>query len=137
MNINILIENKNDYIDYLQDTISIEISKYFVNIAENCATLKDFQKELNLLTKWKNNTIDIKMNSLHKTIEDDNATPQYMQKLIKEIISICTKIKIMEYKARITKLRTYLPSWHEFLYKCCCECANQFWRHPMLFKKNV
>lgn len=43
-NINVLIENKNEYLNYLIDNISIPICRFFVNISDNCNTLKNFRK---------------------------------------------------------------------------------------------
>ena len=124
-NINVLIENKNEYLNYLIDNISIPICRFFVNISDNCNTLKEFQKELTLLTKWEEK-IQVRMNTLHKLIEEDDATPQYMLKLITEIISKSIKIKLFEHKSNIKSLKVYIPEWYEFLYKCCLECANIF-----------
>ena len=49
--LDILVENKNEYLEHLIDISTIPICKFFVNIANNCSSLKEFQKELVLLTK--------------------------------------------------------------------------------------
>ena len=117
--LDVLVENKNEYLEHLIDISTIPICKFFVNIANNCSSLKEFQKELVLLTKWNKQKQDAKMNTIHKLIEEDQATPQYMLKLLSEIISKSIKIKIIEHKSIIKSLKVYIPEWYEFLYKVC------------------
>jgi hypothetical protein len=85
--LNVLVENKNEYLEHLIDISSIPLCKFFVNIANSCSSLKEFQNELVLLTKWTKNKQEVKMNTIHKLIEEDEATPQYMLKVLSEIIS--------------------------------------------------
>ena len=132
-----LVENKNEYLEHLTDISTIPICKFFVNIANNCSSLKEFQKELVLLTKWNKQKQDAKMNTIHKLIEEDQATPQYMLKLLSEIISKSIKIKIIEHKSIIKSLKVYIPEWYEFLYKVCILASNIFWKNPVLFYKKV
>jgi len=133
----VLVENKNEYLEHLTDISTIPICKFFVNIANNCSSLKEFQNELVLLTKWNKQKQDAKMNTIHKLIEEDHATPQYMLKLLSEIISKSIKIKIIEHKSIIKSLKVYIPEWYEFLYKVCILASNIFWKNPVLFYKKV
>jgi len=135
--LDVLVENKNEYLEHLIDISTIPICKFFVNIANNCSSLKEFQKELVLLTKWNKQKQDAKMNTIHKLIEEDHATPQYMLKLLSEIISKSIKIKIIEHKSIIKSLKVYIPEWYEFLYKVCTLASNIFWKNPVLFYKKV
>ena len=135
--LDVLVENKNEYLEHLTDISTIPICKFFVNIANNCSSLKEFQNELVLLTKWNKQKQDGKMNTIHKLIEEDHATPQYMLKLLSEIISKSIKIKIIEHKSIIKSLKVYIPEWYEFLYKVCILASNTFWKNPVLFYKKV
>ena len=135
--LDVLVENKNEYLEHLTDISTIPICKFFVNIANNCSSLKEFQNELVLLTKWNKQKQDGKMNTIHKLIEEDHATPQYMLKLLSEIISKSIKIKIIEHKSIIKSLKVYIPEWYEFLYKVCILASNIFWKNPVLFYKKV
>ena len=135
--LDVLVENKNEYLEHLTDISTIPICKFFVNIANNCSSLKEFQNELVLLTKWNKQKQDGKMNTIHKLIEEDHATPQYMLKLLSEIISKSIKIKIIEHKSIIKSLKVYIPEWYEFLYKVCMLASNIFWKNPVLFYKKV
>ena len=135
--LDVLVENKNEYLEHLTDISTIPICKFFVNIANNCSSLKEFQNELVLLTKWNKQKQDGKMNTIHKLIEEDQATPQYMLKLLSEIISKSIKIKIIEHKSIIKSLKVYIPEWYEFLYKVCILASNIFWKNPVLFYKKV
>ena len=58
--LDILVENKNEYLEHLLDISTIPICKFFVNIGNSCNTLKEFQKELVLLTKWTKQKQDIR-----------------------------------------------------------------------------
>ena len=135
--LNVLVENKNEFQEHLLDISTIPICKFFVNIGNGCNTLKEFQKELVLLTKWTKQKQDMKMNGIHKLIEEEDATPQYMLKVLSEIISKSIKIKIIEHQSAIKTLKVYIPEWYEFLYKVCLLCANYFWKNPVLFYKKV
>ena len=135
--LNVLVENKNEYLEHLLDISSIPLCKFFVNIANNCNSLKEFQNELVLLTKWTKHKQETKMNTIHKLIEEDDATPQYMLKVLSEIISKSIKIKIIEHQSTIKSLKVYIPEWYEFLYKVCLLCSNVFWKNPILFYKKV
>ena len=135
--LNVLVENKNEYLEHLTDISNIPICKFFVNISNSCSSLKEFQNELVFLTKWTKKKQDIKMNTIHKLIEEDNATPQYMLKILSEIISKSIKIKIIEHKSTIKSIKVYIPEWYEFLYKVCVLCSNEFWKNPVLFYKKV
>ena len=135
--INVLLDNRNEYINYLETTLITVISEFFFNINLNCESLKQFQKELSLINKWSQNNIDIKMNIIHKNIKDEEATPKFMQKIIKEIISISIKLKMYELDIKTNKFKVLIPNWHDFLYKCCIECSKQFWKKPTLFFKKI
>ena len=132
-----LVENKNEYLEHLTDISTIPICRFFVNISNNCTSLKEFQNELVLLTKWSKQKQDAKMNTIHKLIEEDNATPQYMLKILSQIISKSIKIKIIENNSTIKSIKVYIPEWFEFLYKVCLLCSNEFWKNPILFYKKV
>jgi len=70
--INVLLDNRNEYINYLENTLITVISEFFFNINLKCESLKQFQKELTLINKWSQNYIDIKMNIIHKKIKDED-----------------------------------------------------------------
>ena len=100
-NINVLLDNRNEYVTYLEDTLAIVISEFFYNINLECNSLKKFQNELTLINKWSQKNIDKKMNIINKNIKNEDATPKFMQKLIKEIITISVKLKMYELNIKI------------------------------------
>ena len=83
--INVLLDNRNEYINYLETTLITVISEFFFNINLNCESLKQFQKELSLIMK---SLIDSKDNrSLQGKI---NA--QYVKQNKGAVIKILTNV---------------------------------------------
>ena len=90
-----LIETKNEYIEHMQDIITIPISKKIYEIWCECSkrkgSIKEFQKELVQIKKWNNNLINEEYKKIVKTTKC-----KYLADLIKIII--------------INSILCYLPS---------------------------
>jgi len=80
-----LIETKNEYIEHMQDIITIPISKKIYEIWCDCSkrkgSIKEFQKELIQIKKWNNNIIDEEYKRIVKS-----SKCKYLADLIKIII---------------------------------------------------
>ena len=132
-----LIENKNDFLEHLEDITSPSICQYFINIGNRSKNLNEFQKDMVSITKFGKKDKSKHISIINGDIIDDNITIEYLEKLIKEIITLCVKIKISEYKTKLNSIRIRIPDWTEFLYKIMIECAKIFWKNCVLFYRDV
>jgi hypothetical protein len=128
----ILIDNKKEYIDHLNDLISIPICKRFLLFKKKSQNLKDFQSKLESIQTWTSLDLEKEIDLLMKKIKVD-----YLYKLIKEIITISIKIKIFDHKDKIKSLRIKMPSFEHFIHKCYLYSASYFWKNVYLFYDNL
>ena len=132
-----LIENKNDFIAHFEELIVNPLCQYFIDINHSCNKLNDFQKEMVKIRKLTGKAKKLKIDAVTSTIIDDNIDIEYLEKVIQEIIKLCVKIKLSEYKQKLPSVRIRIPEWNEYIFKCIEECAEYYWKHCMLFDKNV
>ena len=99
-----LIENKNDFLEHLEDITSPSICQYFINIGNRSKNLNEFQKDMVSITKFGKKDKSKHISIINGDIIDDNITIEYLEKLIKEIITLCVKIKISEYKTKLNSI---------------------------------
>ena len=66
-----LIDTRNEYIEHIQDVITIPLSKRIYEIWRECSkmkgSIKEFQKELVQIKKWNNNIIYEEYKKIVKT----------------------------------------------------------------------
>ena len=132
-----LIETKNEYIEHMQDIITIPISKKIYEIWCECSkrkgSIKEFQKELVQIKKWNNNLINEEYKKIVKTTKC-----KYLADLIKIIIITTIKIKIYEYKDYFDNIKIKIPSPEDFIHKCYINVSIFSWKNAYLFNnKNM
>jgi hypothetical protein len=132
-----LIETKNEYIEHMQDIITIPISKKIYEIWCDCSkrkgSIKEFQKELVQIKKWNNNLINEEYKKIVKTTKC-----KYLADLIKIIIITTIKIKIYEYKDYFDNIKIKIPSPEDFVHKCYINVSIFSWKNAYLFNnKNI
>ena len=132
-----LIETKNEYIEHMQDIITIPISKKIYEIWCDCSkrkgSIKEFQKELIQIKKWNNNIIDEEYKRIVKT-----SKCKYLADLIKIIIITTIKIKIYEYKDYFDNIKIKIPAPEDFVHKCYINVSIFSWKNAYLFNnKNI
>ena len=132
-----LIETKNEYIEHMQDIITIPISKKIYEIWCDCSkrkgSIKEFQKELIQIKKWNNNIIDEEYKRIVKS-----SKCKYLADLIKIIIITTIKIKIYEYKDYFDNIKIKIPAPEDFVHKCYINVSIFSWKNAYLFNnKNI
>ena len=128
-----LVETRKEYIELLQDFISIPLSQRIYNMyTENNIrgknVLQEFQKELELIPKWNNHIIETETQNI---IEKSGCN--YLHKLLKLTISSGIKIKFREYGHNMRKLKMKMPTLEDFIHKCFINSASFCWKHAYLF----
>ena len=129
-----LIDTRDEYMEHIQDLLSIPISKRLYGIYNDCyenkKNLKHFQNELIEIRKWNNNLVT---EEYKKIIKYTKCT--YMNNLIKIIIISTIKIKIYEYKDQFDNIRIKIPNPEDFVHKCYINCAMFAWKNAYLFNR--
>jgi len=126
-----LIETKNEYIEHMQDIITIPISKKIYEIWCDCSkrkgSIKEFQKELIQIKKWNNNIIDEEYKRIVKSSKC---------KYLADLTTI--KIKIYEYKDYFDNIKIKIPAPEDFVHKCYINVSIFSWKNAYLFNnKNI
>ena len=132
-----LIDTRNEYIEHIQDVITIPLSKRIYEIWRECSkmkgSIKEFQKELVQIKKWNNNIIYEEYKKIVKTTKC-----KYLADLIKNIIIITIKIKIYEYKDEFNNIKIKIPLPEDFIHKCYINISIFSWKNAYLFNnKNI
>jgi hypothetical protein len=133
-----LVDTKNEYIEHLQDILSIPIAKKIYSIYNNCInrdkkSLKEFQTELVDIKKWNNNIVK---EEYKKIIKETKC--KYFENLVKIIIITSVKIKIYEYKDYFDNIKIKIPEPEDFVHKCYINVSLYCWKNAYLFnRKNV
>jgi hypothetical protein len=132
-----LVDTKNEYIEHLQDILSVPIAKRIYKIYNECIdnkkSLKEFQTELVSIKKWNNNTVKEEYKNILKETKC-----KYFDNLIKIIIITSVKIKIYEYKDFFDNIKIKIPEPEDFLHKCYINVSLYCWKNAYLFnKKNI
>jgi hypothetical protein len=128
-----LIDTKNEYIEHLQDILSIPIAKKVQELFNDKKSLKEFQSELVLIKKWNNNIVKDEYKRIIKITKC-----KYFENLIKIIIITSIKIKIYEYKDYFDNIKIKIPEPEDFLHKCYINVSLYCWKNAYLFnKKNI
>jgi len=128
-----LVDTKNEYIEHLQDILSIPIAKKIHELYNDKKSLKEFQSELVLIKKWNNNIVKDEYKRIIKITKC-----KYFENLIKIIIITSVKIKIYEYKDYFDNIKIKIPEPEDFLHKCYINVSLYCWKNAYLFnKKNI
>ena len=128
-----LVDTKNEYIEHLQDILSIPIAKKIQDLYNDKKSLKEFQSELVLIKKWNNNIVKDEYKRIIKITKC-----KYFENLIKIIIITSVKIKIYEYKDYFDNIKIKIPEPEDFLHKCYINVSLYCWKNAYLFnKKNI
>ena len=125
-----LIEQKKEYIEQLQNLLAVPLAERIYSIYIDCQKkgLKQFQYELNQISKWNNHIIQ---EEAKKIISKTKCN--YLAKLLKVTIIVSIKIKFYEYKNKLGHLDLKVPNLQDFIHKCFINVSEFSWKNSYLF----
>ena len=130
-----LIDTRNEYIEHIQDILSVAISKriyaIYTEMIEEKKGLKGFQNELYSIRKWNNNMVNDEYKKIVKYTKC-----KYLSNLIKIIIITTIKIKIYEYREQFDNIKIKIPNPEDFVHKCYINAASFSWKNAYLYNRN-
>jgi hypothetical protein len=142
--LNILIHNKNEYIDRLEKILEPSILIGFNSIYNNTKSknkiskylLKEFQIELSNTPHWSQTIIDGEFERIK-----NNSNCDWLDTLIKnifkinaEILSISMFNKSNDNKnIKNEQINVTMPTSQVFVHKCYINIARRIWKNPQLF----
>jgi len=130
-----LIDTRDEYIEHIQDILSVAISKriyaIYTEIMEEKKGLKGFQNELYSIRKWNNNIVSDEYKKIVKYTKC-----KYLANLIKIIIITTIKIKIYEYREQFDNIKIKIPNAEDFVHKCYINAASFSWKNAYLYNRN-
>jgi hypothetical protein len=130
-----LIDTRNEYIEHIQDILSIAISKriyaIYTEMMDEKKGLKGFQNELYSIRKWNNNMVADEYKKIVKYTKC-----KYLSNLIKIIIITTIKIKIYEYRDQFDNIKIKIPNAEDFVHKCYINAAAFSWKNAYLYNRN-
>ena len=130
-----LIDTRDEYIEHIQDILSVAISKriyaIYTEIMDEKKGLKGFQNELYSIRKWNNNIVSDEYKKIVKYTKC-----KYLANLIKIIIITTIKIKIYEYREQFDNIKIKIPNAEDFVHKCYINAASFSWKNAYLYNRN-
>lgn len=125
-----LIEQKKEYIEQLQNLLAVPLAERIYSIYIDCQKkgLKQFQYELNQISKWNNHIIQ---EEAKKIVSKTKCN--YLAKLLKVTIIVSIKIKFYEYKNKLRNLDISVPNLQDFIHKCFINVSEFAWKNSYLF----
>jgi hypothetical protein len=130
-----LIDTRNEYIEHIQDILSVAISKrvyaIYTEMMDEKKGLKGFQNELYSIRKWNNNMVADEYKKIVKYTKC-----KYLSNLIKIIIITTIKIKIYEYREQFDNIKIKIPNPEDFVHKCYINAAAFSWKNAYLYNRN-
>ena len=130
-----LIDTRNEYIEHIQDILSVAISKriyaIYTEMMDEKKGLKGFQNELYSIRKWNNNIVSDEYKKIVKYTKC-----KYLSNLIKIIIITTIKIKIYEYREQFDNIKIKIPNPEDFVHKCYINAASFSWKNAYLYNRN-
>jgi hypothetical protein len=130
-----LIDTRDEYIEHIQDILSVAISKriyaLYTEMIEEKKGLKGFQNELYSIRKWNNNIVSDEYKKIVKYTKC-----KYLANLIKIIIITTIKIKIYEYREQFDNIKIKIPNAEDFVHKCYTNAASFSWKNAYLYNRN-
>ena len=130
-----LIDTRNEYIEHIQDILSVAISKriyaLYTEMMQEKKGLKGFQNELYSIRKWNNNMVNDEYKKIVKYTKC-----KYLPNLIKSIIITTIKIKIYEYRDQFDNIKIKIPNPEDFVHKCYINAASFSWKNAYLYNRN-
>jgi hypothetical protein len=130
-----LIDTRNEYIEHIQDILSVAISKriyaIYTEMIDEKKGLKGFQNELYSIRKWNNNMVADEYKKIVKYTKC-----KYLSNLIKIIIITTIKIKIYEYREQFDNIKIKIPNPEDFVHKCYINAAAFSWKNAYLYNRN-
>jgi hypothetical protein len=130
-----LIDTRNEYIEHIQDILSVAISKriyaIYTEMMDEKKGLKGFQNELYSIRKWNNNMVADEYKKIVKYTKC-----KYLSNLIKIIIITTIKIKIYEYRDQFDNIKIKIPNPEDFVHKCYINAAAFSWKNAYLYNRN-
>lgn len=126
----LLIDQKKEYIEHLQNLLAIPIADKLYNIYVDSSKrgLRQFQNDLSLISTWNNYIIEQETKQIIKKTKCE-----YLTKLLKLTINVCIKVKFYEYKNKLKHLKLEIPNIQDFIHKCLISASEFAWKNPYLF----
>jgi hypothetical protein len=130
-----LIDTRDEYIEHIQDILSVAISKriyaIYTEMMGEKKGLKGFQNELYSIRKWNNNIVSDEYKKIVKYTKC-----KYLANLIKIIIITTIKIKIYEYREHFDNIKIKIPNAEDFVHRCYINAASFSWKNAYLYNRN-
>jgi hypothetical protein len=135
--IELLLENKREYIDHLQevlaDAVVAEVGVLYDGLVAKRSPriLEDFQRELQDLAKW---NVDRVRALKESVVARTHCT--YLPDLLKAVFVVSAQLHVSTTKCvggKQEKIKIRVPTLEVFVHHCATEFARQIWKRPYLF----
>lgn len=135
--IELLLENKREYIDHLQevlaDAVVAEVGALYDGLVAKRSPriLEDFQRELQDLAKW---NVDRVRALKESVVARTHCT--YLTDLLKAVFVVSAQLHVSTTKCvggAGEKIKIRVPTLDVFVHHCATEFARQIWKRPYLF----
>lgn len=135
-NVELLLENKKEYIAHLNDILipyyTKELLNLYESVAKNDSVLKDYQNVLAKIPEY--NHLQIK--ELYKHIIEANSY-DYFPELLKALITTIVNINMIMYEKENMKIKVRIPTPENFIHTCFVAIARNLWKKPYLLYHKV
>jgi len=130
----LLIENKKEYMEHLYEVLVPQMMFEFENIyskhIKSKDTLRSFQQELCTIPEFSN---DEQLNMFSRFTQRSKCA--YFHNLVRGII--VTSIKIHCLKDNLDDIKIRVPSATKFYHMCLINSARSVWKKPYLFYHDI
>ena len=135
-NVELLLENKKEYIAHLNDILipyyTKELLNLYESVSKNDSVLKDYQNVLAKIPEY--NHLQIK--ELYKHIIEANSY-DYFPELLKALITTIVNINMIMYEKENMKIKVRIPTPENFIHTCFVAIARNLWKKPYLLYHKV
>ena len=135
-NIELLLDNKKEYLAHINDILipnySKELLRIYNNVVNSDTVLKDFQIILSKISNY--NHIQIK--ELYDNIIEKNDY-SYFPDLLKATITTIVNINMVMNEMENIKVKIRIPTPENFIHSCFVAIARNLWKKPYLLYHKV
>jgi len=133
----LLIERRNQYLEYLLDALRMPIHRrvrewmdvILADKKRKPQALKHFQEALAKVSGWNSMRVTTETSAVVRDDED----VEYLPKLIHALISVETKLFLLDEAVDVKDVAIRVPSLDVFVHQCFIEAARQLWKNIALF----